>query len=374
MIIQAFLRWVEQASVSDRARAAAALARAYTTGSQANFDYNAAETAMSLLLDDPAPQVRQALAEALADCPRAPRALILPLAEDRTETAYTVIARSPVLTDADLVDLVARGTVEIRALIAARAPVNPPLAAAIAEIGGEVEIAILIDNRQARLSARTLSRIAERFAAHAAIRGALLERGDLPATVRTRLMEEVADALSGFGLVAHVLGEERARRLAREACDGATVSLSEAVPPGEMVRLVEHLRLRARLTPLFLLQALCAGKGELFAEAMVCLTGIGESQVRAILSGGSGHAVRAMIERAGLGRDVSGLYASAVMLWRREGQQRREPTETVPQRLLARLRDLGGQGAIAPGLAEIIEKLDIAERRRQARSAARDAA
>ncbi|OLP55342.1 hypothetical protein BJF92_22540 [Rhizobium rhizosphaerae] len=373
MIIQAFLRWVEQASASNRARAAAALGRAYATGGTPHLDRNAAEMGMTLLLDDPAPQVRQALAEALADCPHVPRAIILSLAQDRAETAYTVISRSPVLTDHDLVELVARGSAEIRALIAARHPVRAPLAAAIAEIGDEIAVSILIENAQAQLTARTLARLAERFRDHAAIRGGLLARADLPAAVRAGLTEAVSEALAGFSLVARALGADRAARITREACDVATIHVSAAVPAPDMIRLVEHLRLRARLTPAFLLQALCAGKVALFAEAMVCLTGMGEARVRAILSGGSGHAVRAMIERAGLGRDVSGLYMDAVLLWRRENRLPEE-TGSVPKRLLARLRDLGGQANVAPGLAEIIEKLDIAEQRRQARRLALDAA
>ena len=51
VIIQAFLRWVETAKTSDRARAASALARAYAKADMNGIDRHAAEMAMTYLLD-----------------------------------------------------------------------------------------------------------------------------------------------------------------------------------------------------------------------------------------------------------------------------------------------------------------------------------
>jgi hypothetical protein len=60
-------------------------------------------------LDDPAPMVRQSMAEALADSEDAPPAVILALASDQPEIAACVLSRSPVLLDTDLVDFVGSG-------------------------------------------------------------------------------------------------------------------------------------------------------------------------------------------------------------------------------------------------------------------------
>ena len=53
--IQAFLRWVETARTGDRARAARALGRAYVDAQMNGIDRQAAEMAMTFLLDDPSP-------------------------------------------------------------------------------------------------------------------------------------------------------------------------------------------------------------------------------------------------------------------------------------------------------------------------------
>ena len=70
------------------------------------------------------------LAEALAECEDAPRAVILPLAEDQPEIAAHIILCSSLLTDADLVDLAAKGSAVTRMLIAHRTYVSRAVCAA----------------------------------------------------------------------------------------------------------------------------------------------------------------------------------------------------------------------------------------------------
>ncbi|MFC6491254.1 hypothetical protein ACFP9U_25150, partial [Nitratireductor sp. GCM10026969] len=64
--IKHFLKWVGTAKVSERAAAAAALARAYSQKQLAFEDRMAAEAALTLLLDDPSAKVRLALSETLS--------------------------------------------------------------------------------------------------------------------------------------------------------------------------------------------------------------------------------------------------------------------------------------------------------------------
>ena len=67
MIVQHFLKWIDTAKESERAAAANALARAYIVSEMSFEDRCAAEAALTLLLDDPSPKVRQAMYEALAE-------------------------------------------------------------------------------------------------------------------------------------------------------------------------------------------------------------------------------------------------------------------------------------------------------------------
>ena len=102
---------------------------------------------MTVLLDDPAPIVRRALAEAIASSADAPHGVKLGLTRDQTDIAEIVAARSPVLNEGELIDLIA-GTVErVQCAIASRAPLSCSLAAAIAEIGAAAACLTLIENR-----------------------------------------------------------------------------------------------------------------------------------------------------------------------------------------------------------------------------------
>ncbi|MFC3074221.1 DUF2336 domain-containing protein [Shinella pollutisoli] len=375
VVIHAFLRWVETARAGDRARAAGVLARAYVRSRIAPDDRRAAEMAMIFLLDDPAPSVRLALAEELADCGTAPRAVILPLAEDQPEIAAHIILRSPLLTDADLVDLAAKGGDVARMLIAHRPFVSRPVSAALAEIGEVPDVLALLDNEGAVLSRVSLARIAARLGDDAEIRDRLLDRGDLPSDARQALVEKVGAALAGFGLIRAAVGDGRVERITREACDLATIGMAGEVTPAEMPALVEHLRVAGRLTPVFLMHALCTGRVEFFAAAIVNLSGQAERRVRSILSDGREAAVRALYEAAGLGRDVSALFAEATLIWRREAKGG-EGELSVSERLLSQVRR--ADDAACRAMLDLVERLAIAEQRQTARSyaliAAREAA
>jgi hypothetical protein len=120
MIVRHFLDWVRTAPAGKRAEATAALARAYLYSDLSPDDAAAAEGAMLILLDDPSPLVRRALADVLAASPSAPPAVVLALAADQPQIAAPVLALSPLFVDADLVDAVATGNEDGQIAIASR--------------------------------------------------------------------------------------------------------------------------------------------------------------------------------------------------------------------------------------------------------------
>ncbi len=368
LIVTAFLKWVETAKTQERARAANALARAYLKSEMAPEERQAAQMAMTYLLDDPSPQVRLALAEVLAGEARAPRALMVSLAEDQPEIASAVILHCPVLTDADLVDIAGRGTMETRALIAARSEVSVAVAAALAEIGDAAELEVLLENPGARFATFTLRRIAERHGHCERIRARLLDRNDLAIGVRQLLVQFVADALAGSDLVIGAVGSRRIERIAREAGDSATVALLADVHGEELYRLTDQLRAAGRLTPAFLMHALCAGRTDFFSSAMVAISGLEERRVRSILATGRFHALRALLESAGISREISPIFVDAVMLWRTLIQSAEGfELDHIAHRLVSRYRGTPHLSDAARALTDMIERLAIAEERRLAR-------
>ncbi|NKM97817.1 DUF2336 domain-containing protein [Rhizobium leguminosarum] len=367
VIVEAFLRWIETAKTGDRARAANALGRAYLQSEMSADERAAAEMAMTFLLDDPSPRVRLALAEAIAWSPDAPRNLILSLAEDQPEVACHAVTCSPLLSDADLVDLAARGNGATRMLIAARAHVTRPVSAALAEVGDEEELLCLLENDGAVISSLSLKRIAERLGDCCDIRNLLLDRSDLPADARQLLTQHVSNALVGLPLAQAAIGLQRLQRISREATEAAIVSIAGDIAPREIPDLVQHLRFNGRLTPSFLMHALCAGKVDFFAGAIVDLAACSERRVRSILATGRMHAVRALYESAGLPRDISVIFVEATMLWR--DAARKAPGSVLGNvcgRLLEKFRHLDAHGAIGE-LLDMVEKLHVNEQRQSAR-------
>ncbi|AYD01298.1 hypothetical protein NCHU2750_19110 [Neorhizobium sp. NCHU2750] len=370
MIIQAFLRWAETARAGERARAATALAKAFVQSQLGDQEHGAALMAMTYLLDDPSPKVRLALAEALASSAQAPRAVIMALCEDQAEIACTVITCSPVLRDADLVELVGRGDAFTRGLVASRPNLGFSAAAAIAEVGEGCDILLLLENETASISRISLRRMAERFGHLPAVRRHLIERDGLPCEARHMLVSHVASALAGSDLVTKTMGAKRIEIMTREAGDEAVVAIAASLAQGEIPALVEHLRLSGRLTPALLIHALCSGKVDFFAAAIVSLVHLDERRVRAILATGRTHAVRALFEAAGIGKDIVAVFVEAVFLWRRASAT--GGLETCYFGLLELFDGARGDGGPVCELIDMVDLLHRGELRRNARAYALD--
>src|SRR5262249_7814910 len=159
MIVRHFLLWVRTAAAGERAEATRALARALLYSDLSSADRIAAEGALVMLLDDPSPLVRAAMAEALATSPDAPPAVVLALAADQPEIAAYVLERSPLFIDADLVDTVAGGESALQTAIARRLALPRAVAAAIAEVGTPEACLILIENHSADIAPFSFDRM-----------------------------------------------------------------------------------------------------------------------------------------------------------------------------------------------------------------------
>ena len=77
MIVRQFISWIRTASAGERAEATRALARAWLISDLTPDDRAAAEGALLMMLDDPSPLVRQAMAEVFARSSEAPAAIAL---------------------------------------------------------------------------------------------------------------------------------------------------------------------------------------------------------------------------------------------------------------------------------------------------------
>jgi len=315
-VVSHFLKWVHTAKVAERAAAAAALARAYIDRDLAFEDRCAAEAALTLLLDDPSSKVRLALAEALSMSPHAPAQIVAALASDQPEVASIVLARSPLFTEADLIDRVASSAPAIQKIIAARANASISLAAAIAEVGDAGACAALLANSSAAIAGLSFRRIAERHGHIAGLREAMIADQRLPADCRHMLLVKVGEALRSSRLVVALIGSARAERVTRDACAKACVTLIDGTRMEEHAALVEHLRLRGDLTSAFIIRAVAHGKIDFLGSVLVALTGQAEPRITTILAGGRDVAVVSLLHQAKLPGALHKVILRALKIWR----------------------------------------------------------
>ncbi|MGB6534520.1 MAG: DUF2336 domain-containing protein [Xanthobacteraceae bacterium] len=338
MIVRQFLQWVRIAPAGERAEASGALARAYLYSSLSKDDRAAAEGAMLILLDDPCPLVRRALADVLGASPSAPPALIYALADDQPQIAAPVLALSPLFVDADLVDAVATGSALVQTAIASRAPLPRSVAAAIAEVGTAEACLVLLENDEAEIAAFSLDRVAERFGNLAAIREPLLAREDLAATTRQTLVAKLSQTLAGFVAAREWLKTDQAQRVAREACEKVTIALVTQSPDGEVGPLIRHLRESGQLTAGLILRALLCGNTVLFEQALAELADMPVERVCGLVDGGGLAALRALFEKAGLPDSTYPAFKEAIMAMR-EGVCAGEPgnAASLKRRMIERV-------------------------------------
>jgi uncharacterized protein (DUF2336 family) len=304
MIVRQFLQWARTAPAGERAEATGALARAYLYSDLSNEDRAAAEGAMIMLLDDPSPLVRRALAEALAASPDAPHAVIHALASDHADIAALVLARSPLFIDAELVDLVATSPCELQAAIAARA---------IAEVGSAEACLVAVENPYAEIAPASFDRIVTRFGRLGAIREALFARDDLPIAARHVLMTQLSSLLADFVVDREWLGRSRADQVVRDACERGTVAIAALAPDADTRPLVRELRDHGQLTAGLVLRALLSGNVAMFEDVLVELSELPLARVQALVHDRGTAGFRAIYEKAGMPPSVYVAFREAVV-------------------------------------------------------------
>ena len=319
MIVRQFLQWVRSAPAGERADATGALARAFLYSELSADDSAAAEGAMLMLLDDPCPLVRRALADVLAASPSAPAAVIYALAGDQPQIAAPVFALSPLLLDADLVDAAATGCPAVQAAIASRVALPRSVAAAIAEVGTAEACLIVAENTSADIAPFSIDRMVERFGHLAAVREALLARDDLPVSARQRLVSKLSETLADFVAGRQWLEADYALRIAREACEKATITIAAETPDGDVRPLIRHLRQTSQLTAGLILRGLLSGNVTMFEEALSELADMPVARVSGLIYDGSFAALRALFDKAELPASTYPAFKVAIETMREGG-------------------------------------------------------
>jgi uncharacterized protein (DUF2336 family) len=286
MAVRKFLQWVQITSPGERAEGAGVLARAFLYGDLAEPEREEARLTLTVLLDDSSPLVRRALAENFASDANVPHYMLLTLANDSSDIAAIVLARSPLLSDAELVECAATADAFAQTAIALRPWVSAPVAAALAEVGAREVLLSLAVNPGAELLEFSIRRMIERYGHDEELRTALLARPSLAAALRSDLAGAAAKAVSAMMTGRAGLTPERAICLTREARDRANVKIAAetAGEANEILNFVAHLRRSSQLTAGLLLRGLLCGNKHLLATALCELSGVAMPRVMGLVA------------------------------------------------------------------------------------------
>lgn len=317
MVIEFFLEWVETASVAKRTEAASALVRAYLRKDISSEEREDVEAAITTLLEDPAPSVRFALAEAFGARKQAPRHIISALAADILDVSIITLSQSPVLHDTELMEFIETSEVDNQIAIACRPWLSNTVITSICTDGHKDACMALMMNEIAVLSQENLHTIAQRFGTITDIRLMLLDRDDLAAESRLILIGKLGEALSEMVSSKGWIQETKVKKIVSEACDKASIEFVANASNDDVIHLVRNMIDSGKITVSYLLRAVCMGNLTLVAHAFSELSGVRFSRVETILSKDREAAFKALYDRAGLPKSAFIIFYTAISTWRR---------------------------------------------------------
>lgn len=264
--------------------------------------------ALEVLMQDRLPRIRKMLAEELKATADAPPEVIRRLACDsEVEVAVPVLEFSPLLTDADLLAIIASGPAEAAiTAISRRDGVAEPVSDAIVATDSVPAIAALLANPVAQIREETLDRIVTKAPAVPSWHEPLARRPTLPPRIIHKLTDFLAASLLQTLQNRGDLDAETAQavavalhnRLQREDPEAGATEIDEKEAAEEEVR---NLRAKGTLDEEAVAKAVGEGRHFFVTEALASLGRVPAQIVERILNAGNAAAVASLSWKAGLG-------------------------------------------------------------------------
>ncbi len=220
--------------------------------------------------------IRIALAQRLAEDTNAPHDLILLLADDTIEVARPLILNSPLLTEADALNLIAGKSVPHIEAVAGRPNISFPVTDALAMSDAESVLIALVGNATAKISERSYGALVEKSRAIAKLQEPLIRRPDLPVDLANNMCSWVSDALKTYiENNYHVAPKRVDDALAQAATTLAHEPLRMRESPADSAqKLIDKLAASGQLKAGFLMRVLSQGQIDLFDLAFAKLLDI----------------------------------------------------------------------------------------------------
>lgn len=258
------------------------------------------------LARDTLPRVRQALAEEIKALDCVPPKVIRALSRDIEAVAAPILEYSPLLSDAELIEIVTSAQAGFALIaIAKRKPLGAGVAEAIAAALDVPAVAALLLNSDAKIRNQTLDKIVQHAKRVKDWHLPLVLRNDLSQRAIRRLATFVSKALIDRLAARHGL-DEKTRRLLKDQMK-RRIDAGEAAETGVPLKApdLQALRRAGKLDDSFVEAAVEAGSRQTVVQALALLAGIANETATRIMEAGSAKPVTALVWRAGLSMRVA---------------------------------------------------------------------
>lgn len=197
---------------------------------------------LHLLVGDVETQVRRSLSLAVASSDQLPAQVASRLARDRIEVAQPVLQQSPLLDDAELIEIVRTNAMQYALAVAGRERVSEQLADALVDSGRQPVVARLVGNAGAQLSTKTLQRVMEDWREDKQVQDRLVRRPALPFELIEHMVGAIGDRIEWELVQTRKMDPHEARALMQAVRERTAVGLT-AKEHGDR-KLEVHLRER----------------------------------------------------------------------------------------------------------------------------------
>lgn len=256
------------------------------------------------LSKDQLPLVRQIVAEEIKASDLVPKTIALDLARDaEAAVAAPILEYSPLLSDKDLVEIIAGGQVDtVLAAIARRKGLSEDVSDAVVAAFDIPAVAVLLANSSAKIRAETLDKVAEQAESVSAWQEPLVMRPELSLRAIRRISGFVAASLLTRLSERHGLDDETRLALQRGIKDRLEEATDVRNEPDARERALERVRVAAaqnRLDDEFIVETIAADDRQGVVFALCARAGLPEGAVERVLNTRNGQLVAALCWHAG---------------------------------------------------------------------------
>jgi uncharacterized protein (DUF2336 family) len=345
----------------ERAHAAHKICRCIDDATLSAEERAHAESILNIMAQDAAVLVRRALAVTLKNSPKLPREIANQLARDVESIALPIILNSPMLTDADLVEIVRSCPPAKQVAVAGRERLSATVTGAIAKFAAAPVVERALANDNACFDQEGLETTLERFGGLSSVMTAMVHRNELPLAITEKLIALVTGETFDHLVNHHELPPQIAIDLAVGARERATLDIVEqASRQKDIARFVQQLNLNGRLTPSLMMRGLCMGHMDFIEHAMAELAGMSHQRMWLLIHDSGPLGLKAAFDRSGLPPRLYSSFRAAIEVYHsmeREGGA--EDRRVFRRRMLERTLTLF-QSIPKDDLDYLLEKLDSA--------------